>query len=54
MELGIPAAFGDADTMSQGPPFCASGGAVDLDAATVDEELVRHAFDPGELDEDPF
>lgn len=34
------------------PPFCSAGGAVDLDATAVDEQLGRYAIDPGQVGED--
>lgn len=37
-----------------GSPFFASECAADQDAGLVDEQPVRHAFDPDELGEDPF
>ena len=34
------------------PPFCASGGAVDLDTTAIDEQPGRHTLNPGEPSED--
>lgn len=53
MAFGVPAAFGDDDTMRQAP-FLTSAGAVALDATGVDEYLFRHTVHPGKLSENPL
>lgn len=52
MELGVPAAFGDADSMSEAPPFCATSSAVNLDARSVDEQRRWHAFELRDVSKD--
>jgi hypothetical protein len=42
VELCVAAAFGDAGTMRQAPPFSAARAAAAFDAGTVDEHLARH------------
>lgn len=54
VEFGVPTALGEADTMSQGPPFSAAGAAMDLDADAVDEQPVRRRLGTGQGAEDVF
>lgn len=48
VELGVTPAFGDADTMSQGP-LLRHRSVVHLDARAVDEQPGWHAVDPGKV-----
>lgn len=52
VELGIPSAFGDAYTLSQGLLFCASGSAEALCTGAIDEQPGGHTFHTGKSSKD--